>query len=170
MALWKDQTSSRKDPAPAPTTAPRKEPEMQTGMPPRDEFAQRSSERGGKESVIATDLAIEGTIQGSGSVRIAGRFTGDVHVKGDVTIETGAKVTGGIRANAVMIAGELEGNIESAARVELLASGVLTGDVKAGQLTVAAGSRMRGQVEFGWDEKGSASARPAVAVENSSAA
>ena len=28
---------------------------------------------------------------------------------------------------------------------------MINGDVKAGQLTVAAGSRMRGQVEFGYD-------------------
>lgn len=30
---------------------------------------------------------------------------------------------------------------------------MIAGDVKAGSLTVAAGSRMRGQVEFGWDER-----------------
>jgi len=37
---------------------------------------------------------------------------------------------------------------------------VISGDVKAGSLTVAAGSRMRGQVEFGWDNEGrSSSAR-----------
>jgi hypothetical protein len=28
----------------------------------------------------------------------------------------------------------------------------LTGDLKAGSLSVAAGSRMRGQAEFGWDD------------------
>ena len=36
----------------------------------------------------------------------------------------------------------------------LLQTGVLNGDLKAGSLTVAAGSRMRGRAEFGWDEKG----------------
>jgi len=36
--------------------------------------------------------------------------------------------------------------------VELSESGVLTGDLKASSLTVAAGSRMRGKVEFGWDK------------------
>jgi cytoskeletal protein CcmA (bactofilin family) len=35
----------------------------------------------------------------------------------------------------------------------LLETGVLAGDVKAGSLIVAAGSRMRGQVEFGWAEQ-----------------
>ena len=28
----------------------------------------------------------------------------------------------------------------------------MVGDVKAGQVTVAAGARMRGQVAFGWDD------------------
>jgi len=73
-------------------------------------------------------------------------------VRGDLTIEAGAKVTGSVRAEKVIIAGELIGNIESAAHVELQQSGALTGDLKAGSLSVAAGSRMRGQAEFGWDD------------------
>jgi len=89
----------------------------------------------------------------SSGCRIAGRFQGDVHVQGNLTIEADAKVTGGVRAAAVVIGGELEGNIDGAQRVELLATGVLNGNLKAGSLTVAAGSRMRGQVEFGWEEK-----------------
>jgi cytoskeletal protein CcmA (bactofilin family) len=44
-------------------------------------------------------------------------------------------------------------NIDAASRVELLDTGVLNGDLKAGSFIVAAGSRMRGQVEFGWEEK-----------------
>jgi cytoskeletal protein CcmA (bactofilin family) len=116
--------------------------------PPR-----RLNERDVKESLIAAELTIEGKIEGSGHVRIAGRFKGDVHVDGNLTLEAGAKLTGGVRANTVIIAGELEGNIDDAQRVELLESGVLNGNLKAGSLTVAAGSRMRGQAEFGWDDK-----------------
>jgi len=45
---------------------------------------------------------------------------------------------------------------------------VLIGDLKAGSLTVAAGSRMRGQVEFGWEDKGAL--KSAVKMETGSAA
>ena len=83
------------------------------------------------ESLIAADLTIEGKIHGTGHVRIAGQFKGDVNVEGDLTIEKGAKLTGGVRAQKITIAGELEGNIEAAQRVDLLETGVLTGDVKA---------------------------------------
>ena len=104
------------------------------------------------ESLIAPDIAIEGKIEGTGHVRIAGRFKGDVNVRGDLTIEPGATVTGSVRAEKVTIAGELGGNIEAASHVDLLQSGSLTGDLKAATLTVAAGSRMRGQVDFGWED------------------
>ena len=114
--------------------------------------APRVASREAKESVIASDLSIEGRIQGAGNVRIAGRFTGDIAVEGDLTIEVGARVNGGVKARRVVVAGELEGNIESAQRVEVVESGAMTGDVKAGTVTVAPGARMRGRVEFGWGD------------------
>ena len=107
-----------------------------------------------KESIISADLNIEGKIEGSGDIRIAGRFKGDVNVQGNLTIEAGATLTGGVRAKTVAIGGHLEGNIDGAARVDLLATGVLIGDLTAESLTVAAGSRMRGKAEFGWPEAG----------------
>src|SRR5438477_2300706 len=156
MAIWKEQTSPKKDspvltvdPAPRAEVDPRPEP---APTPVYDPPRRPAAERATKESLIAADMTIEGKIEGVGHVRIAGRFNGDVSVRGNLTIELGAKVTGGVRAETVVIAGELEGNIDAAARVELLETGVLNGDLKAGSLTVAAGSRMRGKVEFGWEE------------------
>jgi cytoskeletal protein CcmA (bactofilin family) len=117
-----------------------------------------------RESIIAADITIEGKIDGAGHVRLAGRFKGDVHIQGDLTVEAGAKLTGSVRASSVAIGGEVEGNIESAARVELLETGVLNGDLKAGTLTVAAGSRMRGRAEFGWSEDQPSSSRSSFSL------
>ena len=163
MALWKDNTSPRQTsapasedmesprfdppsrlelaPAPAPATAATPAPMARpaTGVPP-------------KESLIAADITNERKIEGDGSVRVAGSFKGDVNVHGDLTIEAGAKLAGGVRADKVTIAGELEGNVQEASRVDLLATGAVIGDLKAGSVTVAAGARMRGKAEFGWDD------------------
>ena len=117
--------------------------------PPR---ASAPVEPAAKESLIAADLTIEGKIEGTGHVRIAGRFKGDVNVQGNLTIEHGAKLNGGVRAQQVLVSGELEGNIESASLVELRDSAVLTGDLKAGSLTVASGSKIRGHIECGWGD------------------
>src|SRR3984957_13670195 len=105
------------------------------------------------ESVIAANLSIEGKIEGSGNVRMAGRFKGDVRIDGNFNMEPGAHLTGQVLAAVVVVGGELQGNIESAKRVDVLEGGVIVGDVKAGSITVAAGSRMRGHVEFGWDDE-----------------
>ena len=156
MAIFNQQPSAKKEtpsfvPEPAPAASKEPAPIADYAMPsPLPRASERSSEP--KESLIAADITIEGKIEGTGSVRIAGKFKGDVNVQGDLNIEVGAKLTGGVRADKVVIAGELEGNIENASRVELLPTGVVVGDVKSGSLTVAAGARMRGQVDFGWDD------------------
>ena len=162
MAIWKDNTAPRLTPTPAPEPRetprydppPAAKPELALPSTPVTPPPMARSEPAGprKESLIAADITIEGKIEGGGSVRIAGKFKGDVSVQGDLTIEAGAKLTGGVRANKVTIAGELEGNVEQATHVDLLASGMVIGDIKTGSLTVAAGARMRGQAEFGWDD------------------
>ncbi|HTX24826.1 MAG TPA: polymer-forming cytoskeletal protein [Steroidobacteraceae bacterium] len=153
MALWKEPVAPGTNPSPPINPAPR-EPAVAAVTPMTPDVQRRPRERtDAKESIIASDLTIEGKIEGTGHVRIAGSFKGDVHVQGNLTIEAGARLTGQVRASTVTVGGELQGNIEAAARVELLETGVVAGDVKAGSLTVAAGSRMRGQVEFGWEEK-----------------
>jgi cytoskeletal protein CcmA (bactofilin family) len=159
MALWKETptpaTATPLSPAAAPT------PERHLGERPSADSGPSLSprrpaprERGeGGESVIAANLSIEGKIEGSGNVKMAGRFKGDVRIDGNFSIEAGAHLTGQVLAGIVVVGGELQGNIESAKRVDVQEGGVIVGDVKAGSITVAAGSRMRGHVEFGWDEE-----------------
>lgn len=162
MAIWNEPKTPTKEPPampPPPASQHNDVTPAARSAPSYDAPMARASHGEQKETLIAANLAIEGKIQGTGHVRVAGQFKGDVNVEGNLTIEQGAKVVGGVRASTVTIAGELEGNVDAASRVELLASGVLNGDLKAGSLTVAAGSRMRGQAEFGWEDNGQRATR-----------
>ena len=112
-------------------------PERNTSDPavavsPRRPTPKTSSEGG--ESVIAANLTIEGKIEGSGNVRMAGRFKGDVRIDGNFNIEPGAHLTGQVLAGIVVVGGELQGNIESAKRVDVQEGGIIVGDVKAGSI------------------------------------
>ena len=170
MSLWKETpapppASSHRPvadpppraPAPAPAPAPAAAPlHAVTGSPPARERAE--PREAARESLIAAGLAIEGKIQGTGNVRIAGAFKGDVLVEGNLSIEPGAKHTGEVRAATVTVSGELTGNI-GARHVDVTPTGVIVGDVKADTITVASGSRMRGHVEFGWGDGSHAPAR-----------
>ena len=94
MSIWKDNTLPQQPSTPAPETseptrydAPSK-PEL---VPSYAAVPVARADTGlpRKESLIAADLTIEGKVEGSGSVRIAGQFKGDVNVQGDLTIEAG---------------------------------------------------------------------------------
>ncbi len=163
MALWKDPTKDPSMPgtdgaatvAPEPAVRPVPTPVPSaagTAEPARRVERAAPATGTAKESLIAADVTIEGKIEGAGHVRIAGRFKGDVNVQGNVTIEQGAHVTGQIAAATVIVSGEVHGNVQASSRVELLESGSINGDVKAAVLTVAAGSRMRGNADFGWPD------------------
>jgi cytoskeletal protein CcmA (bactofilin family) len=166
MALWKENTNAKPTPSIMPEIKEQERSsfsssatEPATVRDTKEPTSSSSPAQPRKESMIASDITIEGKIEGSGSVRIAGKFKGDVNVQGDLTIDAGAKLSGSVVANIVVIAGELEGNIENATRVDLQQTGVITGDVKAGSLTVASGARMRGQAVFGWKDEQAKSAK-----------
>ena len=170
MSIWKDSVASRLAPTPAP--GPKEPTRIDAAPGPKEPTRIDAASRPElapvpavapaalradvasphKESLIAADIIIEGKIEGGGSIRIAGRFKGDVNLQGDLTVETGAKLTGTVRAHKVTIAGELEGNVEQASMVDLLKTAVVIGELNAGSLTVAAGARLRGHAEFGWEE------------------
>src|SRR5207245_11716733 len=103
MTIRKDNTASRHTPTPAPEA---REP-ARIGALSKPELAPSAAapvtraDTGvpRKESLIAADITIEGKIEGGGSVRIAGKFNSDVNVQGDLTIEAGAKLTGGVCAD-----------------------------------------------------------------------
>src|SRR5277367_1945696 len=110
MALWNEKPT----PAPAGSVVPPQatppertspSPERNLSDPalavsPRRPTPKTSSEGG--ESVIAANLTIKGKIEGSGNVRMAGRFKGDVRIDGNFSIESGAHLTGQVRAGIVV--------------------------------------------------------------------
>ncbi len=156
MAIWKDIVArdSMQPEVAAGAALPVNRPRPESVPAAQTQASATALRKELKESVIATGLIFEGKIEGSGHLRISGRFKGDVHVDGTLTVEAGAHLAGSVRAASVVVAGEIEGNIESAQKVELHQTGVLNGDVNAGSLSVAGGARMRGRAEFGWSETG----------------
>ncbi|HEY5543477.1 MAG TPA: polymer-forming cytoskeletal protein [Candidatus Binatia bacterium] len=165
MALWNqtmtpDQSNDK--PSVAPVAIPQVTPSpAATPTPPppvlttresilKESALKESVLRARRESVFGSGVTIEGKIEGDADVRIGGKFKGDIQIKGDLSVEKGAYLTAKINASNVTVSGEVNGNIVSSGQVKLLETGQLTGDLKASTLTVAAGSRMRGHVEFGW--------------------
>ncbi len=156
MAFFQPQ-QPRKDDLLDAKPEPKPDQPKETVAPPAPAYSRRVEESAsvpakGGESLLATGLTIEGKIEGTGNVRVAGRFKGTVTVKGEFKVEPGASIDGDVSADTVFVGGEVRGKIVAVSRVEFKESGSLIGDLKAGSLTVVAGSKMRGNVEFGWKE------------------
>ena len=147
MALWNPTAPEglSEKPVDKPTLTPAPPPHTVPSIAPKSSIPRERD-----ESVFGPGVAIDGKIEGDANVRIAGKFKGEIDIKGDLELEKTARLGAKIHAANVTIGGHLEGNVVSTGQVKLLESGELIGDLKANTLTVAAGSRMRGHVEFGW--------------------
>ena len=159
MALWKETAQNEQRPMPNEQRAMPSEPsekaeKAEPAPAPVNPVASRreSLPRDRHESVLGSGVSIEGKMEGDGDVRIAGKFKGDIHIKGNLNVQKGAHLTVKINAEAVTIEGEVEGTVVASGQVTLSESAQVVGDLKAKTLIVSAGSRMRGNVEFGWND------------------
>tara|TARA_Y100001958_G_C21171717_1_gene503374 strand:- start:91 stop:531 length:441 start_codon:yes stop_codon:yes gene_type:complete len=82
-------------------------------------------------SLISETVSIEGTINSSGAIDVAGLVKGPVYSKEIVIRDTGS-ITGSIEADDVEIHGHLDGKV-SAQNIVIGATGTVKGDIEFGQ-------------------------------------
>ena len=83
-----------------------------------------------ERSLISETVSIEGTINSSGAIDIAGLVKGPVFSKEIIVRETGS-VTGSIEADSVEIHGHMDGKI-SAENIIIGTTGTVKGDIEFG--------------------------------------
>jgi len=117
-------------------------------------------------SVLGAGLIWQGTMVGSGGVRVEGTFEGKIALKGLLVVgETGKVTCENIRAANVIVAGAVKGNI-IAQKVEIRASGRVWGDIITTAFATEEGAFLRGQirmedaVDLGLDAPAEKSASP----------
>jgi len=96
-------------------------------------------------SIIGPGTEFKGTLKDRESIRIDGKFEGEIETKGTVTVGEDAVVHANIKATAVTIAGKVMGDIDCEGRVEICSTGSLEGKVKASDLTIAEGAFFNGE-------------------------
>ena len=99
-------------------------------------------------SVLGAGVIWQGSINGSGGVRIEGTFEGQIALKGLLVVgETGKVTCENIRAASVIVAGAVKGNITSQ-KVEIRASGRVWGDIVTTAFATEEGAFLRGQIRM----------------------
>ena len=83
-----------------------------------------------ERSLISETMSIEGTINSSGAIDIAGLVKGPVYSKEIIVRETGS-ITGSIEADHIEIHGHMDGKV-SGENIIIGASGTVKGDIEFG--------------------------------------
>ena len=83
-----------------------------------------------ERSLISETVSIEGTINSSGAIDVAGLVKGPVNSKEQIVRDTGS-ITGSIEADDVEIHGHLDGKV-SAQNIVIGSTGTVKGDIEFG--------------------------------------
>ncbi|EPG66159.1 polymer-forming cytoskeletal protein [Leptospira wolffii] len=97
-------------------------------------------------SVIGPGSIFEGKFYIAGSLRIDGKFEGEIKTDDALFIGETGKVRTNIAAREVIVAGTLIGNIKAESEVRLEETGRLLGDIIAPSLSLAKGVVAKGNI------------------------
>jgi len=114
--------------------------------------AKPSQDFGEIRAFLGEGTSFIGTLQFEGTVRLDGRFEGDVSGSDLLIIGQAAAVRADIQVGSLVVGGRVEGNIVARKRVELLATAQVTGTVKTPALAVIDGAVLNGTCEMRREE------------------
>ncbi|MFW6180269.1 MAG: bactofilin family protein [Spirochaetota bacterium] len=97
-------------------------------------------------SMIGEGSVFEGRFYIDGSLKIDGRFQGEVRTRDQLIVGENGRVKTDITARRVQIAGTVIGNIEAEEEVHLLGTGRLLGNIRAPRVRIEEGVVMQGEV------------------------
>ncbi|EHQ05512.1 MAG: polymer-forming cytoskeletal protein [Leptonema illini] len=104
-------------------------------------------------SVIGPGSIFEGKFYISGSLRIDGKFEGEIRTEDELVVGETGKVRTNIKARSVAISGTMIGNIVADEEVRLDRGGKLLGDVEAPVLHLNPGVIAQGQINITGGQK-----------------
>jgi cytoskeletal protein CcmA (bactofilin family) len=103
---------------------------------------------------LGRDTEFEGKLVFSGTVRIDGRFRGEVLSEGTLVVGETASLECDIRCSHIVISGEVRGNIESRERIEIRSPGKVFGNMQAPVVVMGEGVLFDGYCRMRPDSAG----------------
>ena len=103
-------------------------------------------------TLIAEEAFFHGSLVAKGSLRVEGRFEGDITDAVDVEVGAKGRVIGNVAAESVVLAGEIVGDVVASRSVELLPGARLTGDVRTPKIRIDEGAFFEGACAMGAGE------------------
>jgi len=88
---------------------------------------------------LGSNTEFEGKLSFSGTVRIDGRFKGEIYTEGTLIVGETALIESTVYVNHIVISGEIRGNIVAGKRIEIHAPGKVFGNIEAPAVVIDEG-------------------------------
>jgi cytoskeletal protein CcmA (bactofilin family) len=110
--------------------------------------ADRNIAVGQVHTILGPESSFEGKLTFQGTVRIDGKFSGEVVTNDVLVVGEGALVKAEFDVGSIVINGEVQGNIRARQAVEIHAPGKLRGNVETPKLVIDAGVVFEGSCKM----------------------
>jgi len=104
---------------------------------------------GAISGLLEKGCEFEGKMTFEGTVRINGKFSGEVFSEGTLIVGEGALVDAKIDVGTIMVHGEVIGSLKAGERIEMHAPAVVRGDICAQTLVIDEGVIFEGSCSMG---------------------
>ncbi len=98
---------------------------------------------------LGKGVDFKGTAQFEGTVRVDGRFEGEMHTDDTLIIGEHAIIKGNVSGNVVVSGGKVQGNITAFQRVQLFNPAVVIGDIRTPNFSMEEGVSFQGMCDMG---------------------
>ncbi|MDR2851400.1 MAG: polymer-forming cytoskeletal protein [Desulfovibrio sp.] len=102
----------------------------------------------GKDEIayLGSDTVYEGKLSFKGTVRIEGKFTGEIVSDGSLNVGKDAQVDGTLQVGELLLSGRFTGAVTAKRRIVVYSSGILEGTVQTPNLLTEEGGIIEGQI------------------------
>src|SRR5262245_40481944 len=108
-----------------------------------------SSGSGGLSAFIDQGSGLEGKLTFKDTVRIDGRFRGEISSENTLIVGETGEIEASIRSKTVAVSGSVTGDIMAATKVVLHKTARVSGNITTGSLVVEDGAEIDGQIKMG---------------------
>ncbi|OGH60349.1 MAG: hypothetical protein A3G34_09920 [Candidatus Lindowbacteria bacterium RIFCSPLOWO2_12_FULL_62_27] len=97
------------------------------------------------DTVLGASTHVKGVLTFEGSVRIDGKFDGEISAGGTLVIGEGSIVNANVRVARVVVAGQVHGDIAATESLEVQPTGRIYGDIQTPELQLSRGVTLEGK-------------------------
>ncbi len=130
-----------------------------------------SSASGGLTAFIDQGSEFEGKLSFRDTVRIDGRFSGEITSENTLIVGESGEIEAEIRSKTIVVSGTVNGNLIAEAKVVLHKSAKINGDIQTPSIVVEEGAMITGKINMsGKSSQKSAASLKAVAAKTDASA